>query len=136
MYSRRAGRVGRRKEYEHATVMRIKGSCNERGERIRVGVGVGVGALEQRPYKDVWTFLAFPESRVAHLGTGAKRVNGSRSAYFFEYHELRVLWAENGAERTVAIEQSIKPANQRVSNLSICAGDLSCHATTLRFTNR
>lgn len=80
MYSRRAGRVGRRKEYEHATVMRIKGSCNERGERIRVGVSVGVGALEQRPYKDVWTFLAFPESRVAHLGTGAKRVNGSFAA--------------------------------------------------------
>lgn len=34
-YSRRAGWVGRRKEYEHAhgRVMRIKGSCNE--ERIR-----------------------------------------------------------------------------------------------------
>lgn len=65
-----------------------------------MGVGVGVGALEQRPYKDVWTFLAFPESRVAHLETGTKRVNGSFTTRFCadEYHELRV-WP-----RTVAIE--------------------------------
>lgn len=47
--------------------MRIKVGATRRGYgRARVGVGVGVGALEQRPYKDVWTFLAFPERAVLH----------------------------------------------------------------------